>query len=199
MGELIIRDYRPEDKEEWLRLRVVSFLHTAYYDDVYDDRIPRDNPLIDLVAELDGELVGLLETEIDPDPESIFEHPPGLCGIVWNLAVHPDHRRKGIGGKLLSELENRARQAGITYLEAWTRDDEDVLRWYGGMGFEIKYVYLHVYLENEEHKGILKSCVKGLTPVKSFCHGIGVSASKLVKKHRVKRIHACNGMMKILA
>jgi ribosomal protein S18 acetylase RimI-like enzyme len=54
-----------------------------------------------LVAKTDEQLVGFCISELDD----------ALIWLSW-FAVHPRHRRSGIGGKLLHAVEQRARNAG---------------------------------------------------------------------------------------
>ena len=62
-----IRSYRPEDEEGWVRCRVLAFLHTAYFDNVLQQKERYDNPSIELVAEVDGQIVGLIDIELEND------------------------------------------------------------------------------------------------------------------------------------
>ncbi|GAA0343729.1 hypothetical protein GCM10008967_37720 [Bacillus carboniphilus] len=50
--------------------------------------------------------------------------------MIWHIAVHPDYRRSGIARKLLVEAERISKDIGLNRLEAWTRDDEWVNKWY---------------------------------------------------------------------
>ena len=54
-----IRDYDPKDEQGWLRCRVLSFLQTAYFDNVYREKEHYDHPSIELVAMENGQVVGL--------------------------------------------------------------------------------------------------------------------------------------------
>ncbi|MGZ4181063.1 MAG: GNAT family N-acetyltransferase [Solirubrobacteraceae bacterium] len=65
-----------------------------------------------LIAELDGELVGLC-TAYD-DIESVRF---GRRVWVEDLAVHPEQRSLGIGKQLLDEAKRWARSRGATHLE----------------------------------------------------------------------------------
>jgi ribosomal protein S18 acetylase RimI-like enzyme len=64
--------------------------------------------------------------------------------MIWHLATHPDHQRQGIASALLQEAEGQARERGLVRLEAWTRDDAHVRRWYESHGFTQIDSYLHV-------------------------------------------------------
>ena len=44
--------------------------------------------------------------------------------MIWHIAVHPDYQRRKIGFKLLDEAVKMAKELGLVYFEAWTRDDE---------------------------------------------------------------------------
>lgn len=89
-----IREYRPEDEEGWLRCRVLAFLHSAYYDNVLREKERYRYPAIELVAELDGTIVGLIDLECEA-PGTVCSDRPGLAAMIWHLAVHPDCRGRG--------------------------------------------------------------------------------------------------------
>ncbi len=77
-----IRAYRPADEPSWLQCRLLSFFATDYYDDVKIAKTPLAPGSIELVAERDGEVVGILDVEIDGDAATIDA-----------LAVHPTAQR----------------------------------------------------------------------------------------------------------
>jgi ribosomal protein S18 acetylase RimI-like enzyme len=80
-------------------------------------------------------IVGLIDVELDD----------GGGGMIWHIAVHPDHQGRGIGTALLREAER-----GLSRIQAWTRDDAATQRWYESHGFTQVDGYLHVYVELDE-------------------------------------------------
>lgn len=190
-----IRPYQPSDEAQWLRCRVLAFLDTAYFDNVYREKEHYANPSIELVAELKGQIIGLIDIECEEEPGSVCSPPAvpelaGKAGMICNLAVHPDHRRHGIGKALLEAAIDLAKQAQLRRLEAWTRDDAPTLRWYEAQGFQKVDSYLHVYLQDEELEGCLDSRIHGLRPVHVFAQYRGDSALEI--RRRFKRVHECN-------
>jgi GNAT superfamily N-acetyltransferase len=65
-----------------------------------------------LVAEADGEPVGFATAYF-----TIHSVRFGYRAWVEELAVHPDHRSRGIGKKLLDAAKGWARQRGATHLK----------------------------------------------------------------------------------
>ena len=99
--DFIIRKYSTPDEKGWLRCRVLSFLDSAYFDDVYNAKDKYDNPAIELVAEYNGEIVGIIDIECEEKSntvcsESMDLKKDHLSGMIWHLATHPDFRRMGI-------------------------------------------------------------------------------------------------------
>src|SRR4051794_5572322 len=124
----IIRPYTDADEEGWLRCSVLSFLHTAYFDSVFRRKARYAHRAIELVAERDGHIVGVIDVECEETPGAVCStddvgDAARLGGMMWHLAVHPDLQRRGIAGLLLREAQQRANQWGVRYFEAWTRDD----------------------------------------------------------------------------
>ncbi|WP_144265415.1 GNAT family N-acetyltransferase, partial [Nosocomiicoccus sp. HMSC059G07] len=93
---MIIRDYEVSDEAGWVRCRVLSFLQTAYFDNVLTEKERYDNPAIELVAEIDGQIVGLIDVEYETEELTVCSRGAGLGGMIWHIAVQPDYYRQGI-------------------------------------------------------------------------------------------------------
>ena len=183
-----IRPYSDEDERGWIVCRVLSFLDTAYYDDVRRSKERYDHHAIELVAERHGEIVGLLDAECEDEPGTICEGRPGLGAMIWHLAVHPHHQRDGIARGLLHEAERRARERGVVRFEAWTRDDATTRSWYESRGFEFVYSYLNVYVEIDDGlRDLFPVTDDGIRPVRMFAHYVGDDRDAM--RERFGRVH----------
>lgn len=192
-----IRRYKSEDETGWVRCRTLSFLDTAYYDNVLKEKEKYDNPSIELVAEIDSQIVGLLDIEYETEERTVCSRGRGIGGMMWHIAVHPDFHRRGIGKKLLLEAEKISKDIGLNRIEAWTRDDEWVNRWYKNNLFEKVESYLHVYVDGrDELKGVLKTDIPNLYPVQAFVHYVGEDREMIKRKFR--RVHECHCFVKQL-
>ena len=58
-----------------------------------------------LVAEVDGEVVALANLGRLSQSYRDFPHVTGDREVMWKLYVHPDHHGRGIGSRLLAEVE----------------------------------------------------------------------------------------------
>jgi GNAT superfamily N-acetyltransferase len=189
-ADAVIRPYEDADERSWLECRVLAFLDTAYYDAVEHEKEHYERPSIELVAELDGSIVGLIDVECEEEPATVCEDRPGLGGMIWHVAVLRDFRRQGIASRLLAAAEDAARARGIERFEAWTRDDPWVQRWYEAHGFEQIRSYLHVYVEGRsETEGMISSELPELKPVKVFAHYTGDRRDEV--RRRFDRVHDC--------
>jgi ribosomal protein S18 acetylase RimI-like enzyme len=187
-GSFAIRRYRDEDERGWVVCRVLSFLDSAFHDDVRQHKEHYEHPAIELVAERANEIVGLIDVECEVEPGTVCEARPGLGGMIWHLAVHPDHQRLGIATALLREAEVRARERAIARFEAWTRDDQAARSWYESRGFELVEGYLHVYIEVDEGlRDLFPITDDGIRPVKVFAHYLGDDRDAIRKRFR--RVH----------
>ena len=71
-----------------------------------------------MLAELDGELLGTVMGGFD-----------GRRGLMYQLAVNPEHRRQGNAIRLVDVLEDRLRtKGGFCYYLLFTKDNEAALK-----------------------------------------------------------------------
>jgi ribosomal protein S18 acetylase RimI-like enzyme len=177
---VVIRPYAEQDERGWLICRLLSFFDTAFFDAVEREKEHYDGDAIELVAEKDGQIIGLLDLECR---SAGLADRPGSGGMMWHLATHPDHQRQGVASALLEEAELQARERGLVRLEAWTRDDAPTQRWYERHGFVQIDSYLHVYLERDD----LRAFDDELRLVKAFAHYTGDSRDEI--RQRFSRVH----------
>jgi GNAT superfamily N-acetyltransferase len=79
-----------------------------------------------LVAEAEGELIGICTVYLD-----LHSVRFGYRAWVEDLAVHPEHRSREIGKRLLSAARDWARKRGATHLELDTAESRtDAQRFY---------------------------------------------------------------------
>ncbi|MED0960607.1 GNAT family N-acetyltransferase [Bacillus paramycoides] len=188
--DIKIRAYKKDDEIGWVRCRALSFLDTAYYDNVFREKEKYENPAIELVAVHEDQIVGLIDIEYELEERTVCSRGTGLGGMIWHIAVHPDFRRMRIGNQLLNEAEKLAKELKLNRLEAWTRDDLWVQQWYGNNDFVNVDSYLHVYSDHtDEIKDVINSNIKQLYPVQTFAHYTGKNKEEIRKQF--KRVHDC--------
>ena len=160
--------------------RLLAFFDTAFFDAVEREKERYDKDAIELVAEENGTIIGLLDLECESDGLSAR---PRAGGMIWHLATHPEHQGQGVGSALLAEAEQQAGERGLVRLEAWTRDDAPTQRWYERRGFVQVDSYLHVYLERND----LRAFDGELRLVKAFAHYTGDRPEEI--RQRFSRVH----------
>ncbi|MBF9066844.1 GNAT family N-acetyltransferase [Streptacidiphilus fuscans] len=178
-----LRAYAPSDETSWLRCRVLAFLDTAYYDSVEPAKPTVAAPGLELVAvDEHGAVVGIMDAEVEGD-----------LATIETVAIHPDHRRRGLARELLARTRAWARAAGATTLDAWTRDDADTLAWYRAVGFAESDHYLHVYAFHyadpaEPGRAVVQAAA-GLKPIHVFAHAPLAEEARM--REEFGRVHVC--------
>jgi ribosomal protein S18 acetylase RimI-like enzyme len=107
-SNVVIRECRDDEADGVLQLWRDSETTVSVTDSVDDvRRAISQSATAFLVAESDGKIVG-----------SIIGGFDGWRGNIYRLAVHPDHRRRGIARLLLKEVEKRLAQMGAKRITA---------------------------------------------------------------------------------
>lgn len=121
-----VREFRMRDYDQVRRVWEESGLEIRAGDsrDGVRTKTARDRDLF-LVAEVGGSIVGTAMGAWD-----------GRRGWIYHLGVLPGHRRRGIGRRLVGEIEKRMAARGVPKVNAVVFDDNTAsLALFKGMGF----------------------------------------------------------------
>jgi purine-nucleoside phosphorylase/predicted N-acetyltransferase YhbS len=123
-----IRDARPEEAEGILALWRLAETTVSPTDTLAHLRHAiTAGPAIVLVAQREGQLVGSVVGAFD-----------GWRGNVYRLAVHPAHRRQGIGRALVAAVEGRLARLGARRITALVeKDHADALAFWRAAGYAV--------------------------------------------------------------
>jgi GNAT superfamily N-acetyltransferase len=140
-GEITVREALPGDAEA---LEVLHADVAQYYDrgvpQPADEALAADGVALRLVAEVDGEIVGVLAAKLTGG-ENGYAHEPEAAEkrlLISYLATAADRRRTGIGTRLVETAEEWGRRAGATVAETNTFQGSplSVPFWEDRMGYE---------------------------------------------------------------
>lgn len=127
MGDITIREYGPGDQESVVLLWETCDLVVPWNDPVKDIELKLQvDPDLFLVAENDGELLA-----------TVMGGYEGHRGWIYYLAVHRDYRRRGIGRRMIAEVERRLKQRGCPKINLMVRkSNSSVIDFYTSLGFK---------------------------------------------------------------
>lgn len=105
------------------------------------------------VAELNGDIIGMVALVPGDDHEDSFGKPREAVGRLRRMAVLPEFRRLGVAKKLLNELLNHAREIGYKRVVLLTTSaQEAALKFYPKHGFQLMSKRLaHIALRGFYH------------------------------------------------
>lgn len=93
-------------------------------------------PLVVLVAEVEGRVVGFVEVGLRSHADDCDPSRP--VGFIEGWHVEPEHRQRGVGGALIRAAESWARSHGCTEMASDAHIDNGVsLRAHEALGFEV--------------------------------------------------------------
>jgi ribosomal protein S18 acetylase RimI-like enzyme len=143
--EIRLRTYRPSDVRAVRSLWRAAGLHLGPSDrpDALE-RARRRDPDLFLVAVERGRLVGVVLGRFD-----------GRRGWVNHLAVDVRARRRGLGSRLMGEVERRMARKGCRKVNLHVvPENREVTRFYEGLGYEVRpLVFLEKWLRGRAPTG----------------------------------------------
>ncbi|WP_225048112.1 GNAT family N-acetyltransferase [Lacticaseibacillus kribbianus] len=140
---ITIRPYRPADAAAWLAVRAQAYSRSQFNDQIELEReqYPEDDfgyaSVIELVAENDGRLVGLIDAGVFNTERSqgdLYVQNQGTGSYIEVVAVAPTAQGHGVGRALLTACLTQLRAAGADFVEIFTRGDEPANRLYQSVG-----------------------------------------------------------------
>lgn len=127
---MIIRPYTPADEKGWVYTKALSYLFSPFFDDRETSKPDLDREVfeerIELVAEVDGQIVGLLDIDIyQPEYSRAYRYAPAdKVAYFTNLAVHPDYQGQGIAQHLFQSAREELVAKGVEKLAIFTRSGD---------------------------------------------------------------------------
>ena len=154
---MTIRDYCEADEQGWLYCRLNSFFDSSYFNDIKCKKEVYAKPSICLVAEENGQIVGILDMELDSEELSCAKEERGA--IVWHLGVLPQYRKKGVARVLWETAKSRMLEEGIHYCEIWTQEDTAANKFYQSAGFKIEesQTWIRCYVQGKKCGELMKT------------------------------------------
>lgn len=126
---MIIRPFRLAD-HAFVNHLLSDVLSEECYDETIDafaNQLSLDSGLI-LVAELDQNIVGVIIGTVDDN-----------LGYYYRLAVHREHRNRGIGQSLIRSLDKRFQNRKVNkVMIALDRHNEHLRSFYESLGYQTK-------------------------------------------------------------
>ncbi len=121
--DIEIRDYKPEDEAEWMRVHAVilSISHSWNYS-IQERPLYEGFESTKLVATLDGSIVGLTDTQYDNEAGDICFMKDCRGGYVTEFGRLPECGKSGIGKLLMDATVEDAKKKGISRLEYWSQE-----------------------------------------------------------------------------
>jgi len=113
----------------------INFIHPYSHEDAkrfwMKKVLPRvsDDALTVLVARVDGRIAGSVQLDCDTPPNQAHR------ADVKKLLVHPDFQRRGIGRRLMAEIETVAQRLGRSLLTLDTRSGDKGEPLYQSLGY----------------------------------------------------------------
>ena len=187
---LVIREYKESDEKEWLKCHALAYL------DSNERKLERNKPKyagksIQLTATVDEKIVGYLDIELEEIPGSICYKKLDGNGMLWDIGVLPEFRRKGIATKLVDEGVRRGKKWGMKRLEAWSIEP-NAWKFYEKYGFKKFFEYHHILINNREKLRIFDK--DGMHIVEMYAHVMPETDLKtIIEEHQPKEILPCCG------
>lgn len=181
------------DKAEWIKCHMLIDLD-ASGGELLKEKPKYDGKSIELVVTMNDKIVGFLDIELESSLGKICYKKVKGNGMLWDIGVSKQHRRRGIATRLLNEGIKRAKRYGLQRLEAWTVE-EKAKRFYENYGFIKFYEYHHIRIDKREK---LKAFDKnGMHVISLYAHLMPeTTLEDITEKYNPKEVFTCSGFEK---
>ena len=187
---ITIRKYRRDDERDWVRCRVLSMLDTTWYDDVLTSKPSYQNPAVQVVADYNGRIVGLMDVEYDLPIRGICYRRETPGGVIRTLAVLPEYRGEQVATHRLKYACDLLREEGIGHLEAWVRkDDAPACTFFQRRDFQSSYSYYHFYASSPQCRSFGDCRMLDCFIMKVYGEYIGGSPDLI--REKADRVYEC--------
>ncbi|MBF0818707.1 GNAT family N-acetyltransferase [Streptococcus acidominimus] len=127
---MLIRKYQTGDEKGWVYTKALSYLFSPFFDDRETVKPPLNTDIyahrIEWVAEIAGQVVGLLDIDIynQECSQSYRYAPANKVAYFTNLAVHPDYQGQGIAQALYAKALGELQEHQVEKLAIFTREGD---------------------------------------------------------------------------
>ena len=118
-----VREYRPEDEEEWMRVHaiIMSISHAWNYT-IQERPLYPDHKSTKLVATHQNKIIGLTDVQYENQVGDLCFLRDSVGGYVLEFGRLPEFAGHRIGQKLIDATIEDAKKKGYHRLEYWTQD-----------------------------------------------------------------------------
>lgn len=134
--EIEIREYRPEDEREWMRVHaiILSISHAWNYS-IQERPDYKGFESTRLVAVAEGRIAGLTDAQYDNTPGEFCFLKDSRGGYVLEFGRLPEYSGQNIGKLLIDATVEDAKRKGVHRLEYWSQD-RAAQRYYRRLGMK---------------------------------------------------------------
>ncbi|MFX0212376.1 MAG: GNAT family N-acetyltransferase [Candidatus Hodarchaeota archaeon] len=145
-----IRKYDLSDEENWINCYFLSYYDSIYLDELINVKPRYEGLVIQLVATIDKEIMGILDIEIEQEAGQFGSNDTSRCGLISVIGVIPQFRRKGIGTALLFKAQEiLIKKYKVHRFEMWIREDLSTLAWLEKNDFHKIHHYYQIRLSKD--------------------------------------------------
>jgi ribosomal-protein-alanine N-acetyltransferase len=130
-SEICFRDYRATDLEAMFQLDEACFAEEFRFDwGSMREFAEEQNAIVRIAEKVGGQIVGFVIVHVE-------RVATGWRAYVVTLDVAPDYRQRGLGRRLIREVEASAMAAGVRWMQLHVfTENGGAIRFYERMGYE---------------------------------------------------------------
>jgi ribosomal protein S18 acetylase RimI-like enzyme len=135
-GDILIRPYRDDDEAEWLRVHAVIMTISHAWNYCIQERPAYEGyASTRLVAEQNGHIVGLTDTQYENEPGELCFLKDSVGGYVLEFGRLPEAAGCRLGERMIQATADDALEHGVHRLEYWSQD-RAAQRYYRRLGMK---------------------------------------------------------------